>query len=136
MYRGGASHPLVELTLARVREFFREPEAIFWAFVFPLVLTLALAAAFPSAADRPVVVGLLPGADTAAVRHTLETTPGLRVQQLTPAEERRALLRGPARRESPARLQHRHLCLERHAEGVATLRVRAVRQGGRVARRR
>ena len=61
MRRGGARHPLVELTLARVREFFREPEAIFWAFVFPLVLTLALAAAFPSAADRPVVVGLVPG---------------------------------------------------------------------------
>ena len=29
-------HPLVQLTLARMREFYREPEAIFWVFGFPL----------------------------------------------------------------------------------------------------
>ena len=94
MRRGGAHHPLVELTLARVREFFREPEAIFWAFVFPLVLTLALAAAFPSAADRPVVVGLVPGTQTAATRLALDAAPALRVVDLTPADERRALRDG------------------------------------------
>ena len=33
--RGGAYPPLVELTLARLREFLREPEALFWVFVFP-----------------------------------------------------------------------------------------------------
>jgi hypothetical protein len=27
--RGGAHHPLIELTLARLREFVREPEALF-----------------------------------------------------------------------------------------------------------
>jgi len=92
--RGGARHPLIELTLARVREFFREPEAMFWAFVFPLVLTLALAAAFPSAADRPVVVGLVPGSHAAATRRALDAAPGLRVVELAPADERRALRDG------------------------------------------
>jgi ABC-type multidrug transport system permease subunit len=92
--RGGASHPIVELTLARVREFFREPEAIFWAFVFPLVLTLALAAAFPSAADRPVAVGLLPGPHTDGVRRALAASPALRVIELSAQEERRALREG------------------------------------------
>ena len=29
------SHPIVELTLARFREFLREPEAMFWTFAFP-----------------------------------------------------------------------------------------------------
>ena len=29
------SHPLVQLTLLRVREFIREPEAVFWAVAFP-----------------------------------------------------------------------------------------------------
>ncbi len=29
-------HPLVQLTLCRVREFLREPEAVFWVFVFPI----------------------------------------------------------------------------------------------------
>ena len=94
MSRGGARHPLVELTQARVLEFFREPEALFWAFVFPLVLTLALAAAFPSAGDRPIVVGLLPGARSEATRSALQAAPGLRVVELTPDEESRALRDG------------------------------------------
>ena len=32
--RGPLSSPLVQLTLARLREFLREPEAIFWVFLF------------------------------------------------------------------------------------------------------
>ena len=39
-------HPLLELTIARLKEFTREPEAVFWVFVFPLLLTLALGFAF------------------------------------------------------------------------------------------
>ena len=39
-------HPLWNLTLARMREFLREPEAVFWMYVFPLVLVAALGVAF------------------------------------------------------------------------------------------
>jgi ABC-type multidrug transport system permease subunit len=39
-------HPLVELTLARVREFLREPEVVFWVFAFPILLVCALGIAF------------------------------------------------------------------------------------------
>jgi ABC-type multidrug transport system permease subunit len=39
-------HPLWHLTLARMREFLREPEAVFWMYVFPLVLVAALGVAF------------------------------------------------------------------------------------------
>jgi ABC-2 type transport system permease protein len=58
MSRGGASHPLVELTLARLREIFREPEALFWAFIFPILMSVAMAMAFPSSAGTPVPVGV------------------------------------------------------------------------------
>src|SRR5919198_1343424 len=34
--------PLLELTLARLREFYREPAAVFWVYVFPLLLAVAL----------------------------------------------------------------------------------------------
>lgn len=44
--RGGALHPLAELTRVRVLEFVREPEAVFWVFVFPVLLALALGIAF------------------------------------------------------------------------------------------
>src|SRR5580692_7772127 len=39
-------HPLVQLTLVRFREFLREPEALFWVFVFPLLLAAGLGIAF------------------------------------------------------------------------------------------
>ena len=39
-------HPLVELTRARLLEFIREPEAIFWVFIFPVLLAVALGIAF------------------------------------------------------------------------------------------
>lgn len=92
--RGGARHPLVELTLARLREFFREPEAIFWAFIFPLVLSVALAAAFPSRADRPIVAAVAEGSARARVVETLDADPVVVVRDLSPAEERTALREG------------------------------------------
>lgn len=39
-------HPLVELTTMRVREFLREKEAVFWVFIFPVLMTFALGIAF------------------------------------------------------------------------------------------
>lgn len=44
-------HPLRELSLARLREFLREPEAVFWTYGFPLLLALGLGIAFR---NRPV----------------------------------------------------------------------------------
>jgi ABC-type polysaccharide/polyol phosphate export permease len=39
-------HSLVQLTLVRFREFVREPEALFWALIFPVLLTTGLGVAF------------------------------------------------------------------------------------------
>ncbi len=40
------SSPLWQLTLGRLRTFYREPSAVFWTFGFPLLLTVALGIAF------------------------------------------------------------------------------------------
>ena len=69
--RGGALHPLAELTRVRVLEFLREPEALFWVFGFPVLLALALGIAFrdPGAASYrvgvvdPAIADRLAGAD-------------------------------------------------------------------------
>ena len=61
-FRGPLSWPLVQLTLARLREFLREPEAIFWVFVFPLLLACALGIAFRNQAPEPLPVGVEDGA--------------------------------------------------------------------------
>jgi ABC-type multidrug transport system permease subunit len=39
---------LVQLTLVRFREFIRQPEAVFWTFVFPILLAVGLGLAFRS----------------------------------------------------------------------------------------
>ncbi len=51
--RPASANPLVQLSLARIREFLREPEAIFWVFVFPVLLAFALGIAFR---NRPAEV--------------------------------------------------------------------------------
>ena len=75
--RGGASHPFIELTLARLRELIREPEALFWAFVFPVVMSVAMAVAFPSSGGRPVSVGVLTGPAAEAAMRALALAPGV-----------------------------------------------------------
>ena len=57
-----AHSPLVQLTRARTVEFLREPEAIFWVFLFPVLLAVALGVAFRNQAPQPVAVGVETGA--------------------------------------------------------------------------
>jgi ABC-2 type transport system permease protein len=91
--RGGAYPPLVELTLARLREFVREPEALFWVFVFPILMACALGVAFRSRGEEPIVVGVMRTAEDSAVAATLRRAPGMTVRDLAPDEVARALQR-------------------------------------------
>src|SRR5215208_244199 len=92
--RGGAHHPLIELTLARLREFVREPEALFWSFVFPLVMSVAMAIAFPSRGSQPVRVGVPPGPASEVLRNTLVANQGVTVRDVPPGDELRQLREG------------------------------------------
>jgi ABC-2 type transport system permease protein len=51
-------HPLVELTLARTREFLREPEVIFWVFAFPILLVCALGIAFRNTGPEKIRIAV------------------------------------------------------------------------------
>jgi ABC-type multidrug transport system permease subunit len=88
------SKPLVQLTLARLREFVREPEALFWAFVFPIVMSIAMAIAFPARGTRPVLVAVEQGPRVEQIRETLRATPGVTVRDIRPSGELRALREG------------------------------------------
>ena len=66
--RRWSDHPLVQLTRVRYREFFREPEAVFWVFVFPILLAAGLGIAFRNRAPERTVIGVVaPPGDTALV---------------------------------------------------------------------
>src|SRR5512136_2251746 len=94
-YGSGRPHPLVELTRARLLEFLREPEAVFWVFVFPVLLALALGIAFrskPADTLRAAVEG-----DTQVgtrIVAMLRTSPDLTVVELSAADGDQALRTG------------------------------------------
>lgn len=93
--RGGARAPIVELTLGRLREFVREPEAMFWTFVFPILMAIALALAFPGR-TTPVLVAIAGGAGADTLRAALAEADGIELRELpaTPAAQTRALREG------------------------------------------
>ncbi len=53
-----AKPPLYALTRARVLEFIREPEAVFWVFAFPVIMALVLGFAFRDHAPEKLPVGI------------------------------------------------------------------------------
>jgi len=87
-------HPLVQLTLARMREFYREPEAIFWVFGFPLVLAFALGIAFRNRGPGELKVGVLRAPGDSAIASALDRAPGLAAAVLDSSEARVELRTG------------------------------------------
>ena len=88
--RGPDLHPLVQLTLARVREFLREPEAVFWAIFFPILLAAALGIAFRSNPAEVLKVAVTDAELAAALRQD----PALDVQHAAEEAALRALNTG------------------------------------------
>ncbi|HMH56832.1 MAG TPA: ABC transporter permease, partial [Gemmatimonadales bacterium] len=90
--RRWTGHPLVQLTRVRYREFFREPEAVFWVFIFPVLLAAGLGIAFRNrAADRTVVAVVTTGTQAAQLADALRRADGLDVSLLTDSAASEAL---------------------------------------------
>jgi ABC-2 type transport system permease protein len=84
--------PLFQLTLARLRLFFREPSTVFWSFAFPILLTVALGIAFRSRPPEPVFAAVEAGPGAERVLAALRAAPDVRASALS-AEDARAALR-------------------------------------------
>jgi len=68
----GRANEIRELTRVRVLAFAREPEAVFWVFVFPVVLAAVLGFAFREGGVEPSPVGVVAGAVDAPLLAALE----------------------------------------------------------------
>lgn len=92
--RGLTQSPLVQIMLSRLREFYREPEAVFWAYGFPLIMTVALGIAFRNQTDQPIAVDVDSTNTSAAetVEAILAKTPRFQIR-LNPIEDCRVRLR-------------------------------------------
>jgi len=87
-----ADHPLAQLTLVRFREFIREPEALFWVFIFPVILAAGLGVAFRN--RPPEVLQIVTVNEQLATPLRQEKL--LAVQRMTPAAAEQALRTGKA----------------------------------------
>lgn len=90
-------HPLVELTATRVREFLREREAVFWVFVFPVLMTFALGIAFRNTAPDKTLVAIEGTASDAKVSETasvLSRSSDITAKVLSPNDAAQALRSG------------------------------------------
>src|SRR5438067_1995820 len=79
------AHPLLEITRARLLEFIRQPEALFWVFAFPVIMAVVLGLAFRSKppAELPVaVLGTGPAADRVA--KAIDASPDLVAVRMAP----------------------------------------------------
>ncbi len=91
------SHPLIELTMTRVREFLREREAVFWVFIFPVLMTFALGIAFRNTAPDKTLVAIEGESQSAAVTElarVLNQSSDISASILTPDEASKALRSG------------------------------------------
>src|SRR5215467_6772841 len=91
--------PLWELTLCRLKESLREPELVFWVFVFPVLLTCALGIAFRNTAPERtrVAVEMAAAGDAgraADLARSLSQSPDIQASAMSPDEAARALRTG------------------------------------------
>ena len=77
-----------------MREFVREPEALFWAFLFPILMSVALAIAFPGSGGKPALVAIAPGTGADEMRRTLLASKTVVVRAIPSGGEERALREG------------------------------------------
>src|SRR5271163_5012021 len=87
-------YPLWQLLLMRLRALWREPSALFWIFVFPMLISIALGLAFRNQSLSTLSVAVVDGAAGERVQHALAATPGLTTQRLGLTEAKRALATG------------------------------------------
>src|ERR1700744_2637173 len=81
---------LYQLTMVRFRLFLREPEAIFWIFVFPILLAAGLGIAFRNCPPDVFPVG----GTTVQLTRALAADKGLTATKMSEAQGTRALSTG------------------------------------------
>jgi ABC-type multidrug transport system permease subunit len=86
--------PLRELTLARVRSFVREPEALFWTFGFPIMMALGLGIAFRERTAESSAVGIERGSVAERFAPALGAADGIDLTVLSPDSAETALRKG------------------------------------------
>jgi ABC-2 type transport system permease protein len=84
--RGWTDRAFVQLVLSRFREFYREPEAVFWAYIFPILMVIGLGIAFRNRPVEQIAVDVESGPQSGAALSALGSNPRFVVTAGDPAE--------------------------------------------------
>jgi len=93
-FGGVRLNALRELTVAKVKEFMREPEAVFWVFLFPVLLAVVLGFAFREKPPDRIPIGVVSGPGSSPAVTSLSQSPALQPRAYTAEEGRNALRTG------------------------------------------
>ena len=113
------------LCFVRFREFHREPEVVFWSFVFPIVLSLALGLAFRNRPPAPAAVAVIEGPAAAELMAALGKGALIEARTVAPAEATADLRRGRV-----------DVAVDRDATGAVEYRMDPTRPEAVIARAR
>ena len=86
--------PVAQLTLARLREFFREPEAVFWVYGFPILMAVLLGIAFREQPIERVFVDIQEGTHAETAINALQAIKKFSVRKCDEATCRNRLRTG------------------------------------------
>lgn len=86
--------PLAQLIVARIKEFYREPEALFWVYGFPIVMTVALGSAFREKPIEKLKIDVLKSDDGARAFDLLKPSPRFDLNLVDETEARLRLRTG------------------------------------------
>jgi len=128
---------LVQLTLARFRGFIREPEAVFWTFVFPILLAVGLGVAFRSRVPERPRVAVVSSDPAPGVVESLKRDSSVIVEVMDDSASARALRTGTialvARVTGPSSVEYTYDPARGDAASAKLLVDRAIqRAAGRV----
>ena len=88
-----SSHAVVEITKARMREFYREPGALFWVFVFPVLMAVVLGTAFGQRPIAEPIVAVVDDSESPWLVAALEKYP-IQIERLSQNDAHLALKKG------------------------------------------
>ena len=81
-------NPVLAITLSRLREFIRQPEAVFWVYFFPVVMVFVLGFAFRGKSVEVIDIDIVDGPAAEQIMSSLEQETTLRLHRSSDEESR------------------------------------------------
>ena len=87
-------HPILTITLTRLKEFIRRPEAVFWVYFFPILMVLVLGIAFRNQSQEVFPVDVVEGPHAQTIKQQLDESSQIDATIISLEDSRKRLRTG------------------------------------------